>query len=143
MDDIRNTNVQQTQQDAATAADSGEQGRTFTQGEVNQIVSDRLSRERAKNEPTPQELKEKELLARESRLVCREYIAEKKYPVELLELFPTEDVESFKAAIKNLGKAFPHLFDAPTGITVSTGGLHGAALGDDEGLSQAFLKGRM
>lgn len=142
MDDNR-TNVQQPQQDVATAADSGEQGRTFTQDDVNQIVSDRLTRERAKNEPTPQELKEKELSARESRIACREYISENRYPVELLELFPTEDVENFKTAIKNLGKAFPHLFDKPTGITVSTGGLHGAALGDDEGLSQAFTKGRM
>ena len=143
MDDNKSMNAQQAQQNAATAADSGEQGRLFAQDEVNRIVSGRLARERAKSEPTPQERKEKELLARESRLACREYISEKQYPVELLELFPTEDVESFKTAIKNLGNAFPHLFDKPTGITVSTGGLHGAALGDDEGLSQAFKKGRM
>ena len=44
-------------------ADAGTQ-KTFTQDEVNNIVQERLARERAKNEPTPEQIREKDLAAR-------------------------------------------------------------------------------
>lgn len=53
---------------------------TFTQEDVNRIVSERLARERAKNEPTEETKREQALQAREAKLECREYIAEKGYP---------------------------------------------------------------
>ena len=57
MEEMKDKNANP-QQDAATAEQSGGQGRTFTQDEVNQIVSDRLARERAKHEEIPQEMEE-------------------------------------------------------------------------------------
>ena len=128
------------QQNAATAEQSGGQGRTFTQDEVNQIVSDRLARERAKHEESPQEMKEKELSARESRLSCREYIAEKKYPVELLDIFDTSDASAFQASVEKLEKVFPQLFShtPPPRIVAATRGLVGNDL-----IAQAFRKERL
>ena len=52
MEEMKDKNANP-QQDAATAEQSGGQWRTFTQDEVNQIVSDRLARERAKHEESP------------------------------------------------------------------------------------------
>ena len=136
------TNEQQAQQNATPADNGGDQGRMFTQDEVNKIVSDRLARERAKGEPSPQELKEKELSARENRIACREYIIETGIPDKLLDIFPTDNVDAFKTSCDLLGKAFPQVFGQSTGITVRTGGEHGVGLSTDD-FSQAFRKGRM
>ena len=38
------------------------------------------------------------LKARESKLDCREYLIEKKYPTELLDILDISDVEKFKTA---------------------------------------------
>lgn len=140
MEEMKDKNANP-QQDAATAEQSGGQGRTFTQDEVNQIVSDRLARERAKHEESPQEMKEKELSARESRLSCREYIIKEKLPVELLDLFPTGDMDSFKASVKKLKEAFPNVYKRSTGMTFSTGTSHGTGIGSDD-ISHVFTKGR-
>lgn len=141
MEENKDKNVQ-TQQDAAAAEQSGEQGRTFTQDEVNQIVSDRLARERAKREESPQEIKEKELSARESRLSCREYIVKEELPAELLDVFPTSDVDSFKASVKKLKEVFPGILVKSTGMTTyCTGASHGTGVGND-GIAQAFRKER-
>ena len=85
------------------------QGKTFTQEEVNNIVRERLARERAKAESSQPDQREQDLTARENALSCREYIAEKKYPKELLELFPTDNAEQFKASVDKLLKIFPQL----------------------------------
>ena len=144
MEDNKNTmNEQQAQQNATQAEIGGDQGRTFTQDEVNKIVSERLARERAKGEPTPQELKEKELSARENRIACREYIIDAGFSDKLLDVFPTDDVESFKASVDCLKKVFPQIFGQQTGMTVSTGGEHGTGLSTGCDFSQAFRKGRM
>ena len=89
----------------ATGADAGTQ-KTFTQEEVNNIVQERLARFHAKNEPTPLELKERELAARENAISCREYITEKGYPKELLEMFDTSILEDFKAKTAKLYEHF-------------------------------------
>ena len=113
------------QQQDATPAEKGEEqrGRTFTQDEVNQIVSNRLAQERAKAEPSEQDKREQEFAARESRLSCREYITEKNYPDVLLYIFPTSDKEAFQASVEKLKEAFPHIFNSGnTGMmTASTG----------------------
>lgn len=96
---IQNTNQQPTTQ----PADNGNQGgeRLFSQTEVNQIIKDRLARERAKAappEPTEAEKKESELTARESRLNCRAYLLDNGYPSELLDVLDTSDLTTFKKA---------------------------------------------
>lgn len=93
-------------------ADAGTQ-KTFTQDEVNNIVQERLARERAKNEPTPEQIREKDLAARESAMTCKEYIAEKNYPKGLLELFDTADHEQFKQKVDKMKELFPGVFADP------------------------------
>ena len=125
------------------------QGKTFTQEEVNNIVRERLARERAKAEPSQPDQREQDLTARENALVCREYIAEKKYPKELLEFFPTDNAEQFKASVEKLLKTFPSLrpgaprIVAPTGMRVCSAGEHGTGGVSDWSIADAFKpKGR-
>lgn len=123
---------------ATPAATGGQQQaeRTFTQAEVNQIVADRLARERKSTpnsaaEPTPEEVRAKELDAREAALSCREYIAGKKYPEKLLEVFPTSDAKAFEASVEKLLEAFPQIIrtqSTGTTATFATGGEHGQGL---------------
>lgn len=87
---------------------NGEGGKTFTQDDVNRIVSERLARERDK-QPQDDE-REKALKARESRLDCRDYLDSKKYPAALLDVLDSSDVEKFKAAADKLAKQFPAAF---------------------------------
>ena len=107
-------------------------GKTFTQDEVNRIVSERLARERAKAEPSAENKKEQELAARENALTCKEFIAEGKYPAVMLEVFDTTDAEKFKGSVKKLVEAFPHLVDRGDRpkITVSSGAEHGKGVAD-------------
>lgn len=93
--------------EAATAnpgANGGIGGKTFTQEEVNRIVSERLAREREK--PVDDE-REKALKARENRLDCRDYLDSMKYPASLLDALDSSDVDKFKAAAEKLMKDFP------------------------------------
>lgn len=104
-------------------------GKTFTQEDVNRIVSERLARERDKLTPQPNPVDEREadIAARESRLDCREYLLLKNYPADLLEILDTSDPEQFKASVDRLQALFgaqpaqqkPPAFVAPTN---STGG---------------------
>ena len=83
-----NTNTE-TQTTNATQTESGE--KFFTQEQVNQIVSERLARERSKA-ATEQATtdREKALDAREQALKCRELVAgDKKYPAKLLDVLDT------------------------------------------------------
>ena len=72
--------------------------RTFTQEDVNRIVRDRLAKERAKTPEISPEMQQRiaDLNAKESRLSCREYLAESGYPVEMLDILETSDVNKFK-----------------------------------------------
>ena len=128
MNNENNTAAQQTNADPAVNGES-KQGRTFTQEEVNQIVSNRLAQERAKGEPTEAEKRESEIAAREAALACREYISQKSYPRELLDILPTSDAEAFQTAVEKLITACPSIVAHPTGVTVNTGGEHGSGMG--------------
>ncbi|MBQ7859877.1 MAG: hypothetical protein IJ347_07090 [Faecalibacterium sp.] len=145
------TNTTQAQQptnatQAATGAPAAQQqGRMFTQDEVNQIVSDRLARERAKTapaEPSAQDLREQELNAREAALACKEYIANQKLPAALLEIFPTSSEDAFKTAVQKLVKAFPIIAGKPSGMIVNTGTEHGVPIGGgiDAQIASAFAR---
>lgn len=90
---------------ADPGANGGTGGKTFTQEEVNRIVSERLAREREKL-PKDDE-REKALKAREARLDCRDYLDSKKYPAALLDVLDSSDVEKFKAAVDNMVGKFP------------------------------------
>lgn len=90
---------------ADTGANVGTGGKTFTQEEVNRIVSDRLARERDKL-PKDDE-REKALKAREARLDCRDYLDSKKYPAAILDVLDCSDVEKFKTAADAIVGKFP------------------------------------
>lgn len=78
---------------------NGQQGKLFTQEQVNEIVKKRLAKVKQQEGMEPPEdytAKVAELTAKESRLSCREYLIEKRYPKELLDTLDTSDVEKFK-----------------------------------------------
>ena len=96
MDDMNNVNTEQ--QPTTQTADNGTQGgeRMFSQAEVDKIVKERLARVKAApKEPTEAELRERDLTARENRLSCKEYLIQKSYPRELLDILDTSDPEDF------------------------------------------------
>lgn len=108
MEEITN-NQNSEQQPNTQPAENGNQGgeRMFSQTEVNQIIKDRLARERAKaapQEPTEAEKREKDLTARESRLNCRAYLMDNNYPAELLDVLDTSDIEKFRKAAATISR---------------------------------------
>ena len=122
---------------AGAGANSGSDGKMFTQEDVNRIVSERLTREREKLVDD----REKDLKAREARLDCRDYLDSKKYPVKLLDLLDSSDVEKFKTAADAMVEGFPSIVqpDSPTPppYAVGTGaGVYGD-LGSDA-IANAF-----
>lgn len=145
MADTTNTATQAQQQTNATQAATGaptaqQQGRMFTQDEVNQIVSERLNRERAKAtpaEPSAQDLREQKLNAREAALSCKEYISEQKLPAALLDIFPTSDKDTFQNAVQKLVRAFPGIVDKTSRMRIDTGTEHNTSLKADD-FSAAF-----
>ena len=156
-DERKASTAAQEQNNATQAATSGqEQGRTFTQEEVNSIIRDRLAREREKADPHAEErekeiaAREKDVSDRENLLACKEYIAKHQYPKALLGLYNTENAEEFKASVDKLVKEFPQILSSYTGVTVetrgpdsqliNTGGPHGHGLGDTPDLAKAFAR---
>lgn len=109
MNNTANTTTEQGAQSGTTQPEvNGTQTeRTFTQDEVNKIVSERLSREREKTEAALTEAngiktRETEITKRENALQCKEYIQEQKLPRELLDIFSTDNAEEFKGHIELL-----------------------------------------
>ena len=98
----------------ATRAEIVDNGsKTFTQEEVNRIVSERLERERTKGKPTPEDERETALKAREAALDCRDYIRERDYPQKFLEILDTSDFKNFQEKADRLIEAFPELKNRP------------------------------
>lgn len=116
--------------------------RTFTQEEVNKIVSERLARERSKSEPTPEETKLQELAARESRLTCREYVTEKNLNRELLNIFSTDNADSFKTNVEKLLELCPELDEnhKKTVPRIVLGGGYHPVLRDSDPIADIFRK---
>lgn len=82
-------------------------GKLFTQEEVNEIIKKRLMREKGKEErkgagdeitEREKSIEEREVLvsARENRVACCELANEKGYPKELLDILDTSDPDKFK-----------------------------------------------
>lgn len=98
-----------------------ELGKTFTQEDVNRIVSERLARERDKyvieHPKDPMEEREKNLQARESRIDCHDYVNEKGYNKAILDILDTSNVERFKQQIDKLAELFPDISIEKAGKT--------------------------
>ncbi len=112
MTEENNVNAQASQQQNADPTETGgpaAAGKTFTQDEVNRIVSERLARERAKTEPSATDTRVQELDKRENNLKCHELVEESegKYPKQLLDVLDTSNSEAFKAQAEKLVQAFP------------------------------------
>jgi adenylosuccinate synthase len=138
MDNMTDKN---TQAAAATQPeDNGaQQGRTFTQEEVNRIVSDRLARERAKAEPSEEDKRLADITARESKIVCNEFLIGQGYPEKvvrgMLDVFDTSDSEQFKKNVDKLLKVFPAILEP---IYNPTGTVNTTASGRDDQLAAIF-----
>ena len=94
----KNENLETEDQQGGTDQ-NGQQGKMFTQEQVNEIVKKRLAKVKQQEGTEPPEdytAKAAELTAKENRLSCREYLIEKRYPKELLDTIDTSDVEKFK-----------------------------------------------
>lgn len=106
----------------------GDGGKTFTQEDVNRIVSERLARDRAdRAAPSPADEREQALKAREARLDCRDFLDGKKLPAVLLDVLDCSDVEKFKAAVGVMVDKFPAIARAdevppPYAAGTGTGG---------------------
>lgn len=136
MNENTNQNPEQQPTTPTPEASGGQGEKRFTQDDVNRIVSDRLARERAKAEP---DTREAELKAREARMDCREFLSDKKYPTDLLDILPTADVEAFKTSVEKLAGLFQQ--PAPKAGTIRVD--LGAPLGcnpprNADGIANAF-----
>ena len=117
---------------------SGEGGKTFTQEDVNRIVSERLARDRADRAtaPSPADEREQALKAREARLDCRDFLSGKQLPAALLDVLDCSDVEKFKTAVGVMVDKFPAIAYAdevppPYSATTGTGSYGNSFYGQD------------
>lgn len=106
---MEKTETVQKQENASPAV---KEEKTFTQDEVNKIVSERLARDRAKAEQEHAE-KNADLVAREQevqnceeRVECEKFLADMKLPETFLDLFDTDDSENFKYQVTTATNAF-------------------------------------
>lgn len=134
-----NTSSQTAEQPATpTPEASGEQGneKLFTQNEVNRIVGERLAR--AKRD-TAADDREQALKAREARLDCREFLTNRQYPAELLDILDTADVEKFKDSVGRLAVLFQETPRKIGTVRVDFGGpLSGGSPAGGADISRAF-----
>lgn len=72
--------------------------KTFTQEQVNQIISDRLARDRAKGEAALAE-REQQLAQRELLLTAKEKLTENGLPVELVDALNVSSNEALEKAL--------------------------------------------
>lgn len=97
--DFNERDVQQPDREPP-AENEGQGERMYSKEEVSRIVQDRLAQQKAKFEkPTDREMK---LIARESRLTCKEYLIDSGAPAVLLDILDTSDPEKFKEAVEKL-----------------------------------------
>ena len=101
---INNNALAETQQATNTQPEvNGEQQRTFTQDEVNRIISERLSR-KANNSVDVSEYVKRidELEAKESKSQCQAYLRELNLPEPIADVLDTSNVVDFKLLVGKL-----------------------------------------
>lgn len=96
--------------------DQNKEEKTFTQEDVNNIVQERLAKERNKSgedsgdkgikESTDLEQREKDLRTRELKFKAKELIVEHKVPEEVLDLLKYEDEETLTNSITKISEVF-------------------------------------
>lgn len=114
--------------------------KTFTQDEVNRIVSERLQREKEKSGASLDE-REKDLAKREFNLKAKEILDQKKLPHTLLEALNTESEEAFNKSLEVLEQCISDKLkgDKITGtepggtVRVNSGGAHGSGGSSEDG----------
>lgn len=95
-------NTAGTQQQNADPAATGETAaKSFTQEQVNQIVQDRLAREKAKG-TAELEQKQHDLEAREARLTAKELLSQNHLPAELVDVLDCSDPNKLEDKISQL-----------------------------------------
>ena len=98
---------------------------TFTQEQVNKIVSDRLAREKVKSEAALAE-REQQLAQRELLLTAKEKLTDAGLPVELLNALNVSSPEAIEKAITTLKGVIDKIkAEAPKPFTI-----HGAHPGE-------------
>ena len=117
----------------------------FTQEEVNELIRKRLTRDREKRNPGDNDLDQRarDLDAREAAITCKEYVSEKGYPADLLDIIGTSNVDDFKAkADKIMGLASTNRGN-PGAVRIDTGaslGGGGPRIDLDTKIAEAFKK---
>ena len=134
-------NMETTNETVNNPADETTEGsqapeRMFTKEEVNDIVTKRLQRAKRQQEKTTADPQtEADLLARASRLDCREYLIDNGLPSGLLDVVDTSDLEAFKTKVSELDKLYKQA--VPRYPSVKDGG---EVLNLDKGVDSAIKK---
>lgn len=139
------TKTQQTQTESPAHSTPEDKGgtaaKTFTQEEVNKIIADRLTRERAKAQPPEADQRSAELENREKALDDREMMSEFKdtlaargYPKELADVLKGSNISELKTAMRIVDEAFY------TRSTSEKPGEISGATPVNQGLDSAFRK---
>lgn len=96
-----------TNRNADPAAGQGTGEKTFTQDDVNRIVSERLAKEKAKSSGEADFAKrEQELAQRELRMSAKELLSEKSLPVQLLDALNCTDEETMEKSVATIETVF-------------------------------------
>ena len=109
MEEIKNTQIEE--QENIEEMEKKEE-KKFTQKEVDEIIRKRLNREKSKNADDLENLKI-ELNKKENSLKCKEFLLNKNYPYELLDIIPTDDVEKFIDNVEKIQKYFEKNIEPP------------------------------
>lgn len=123
----------QTTTGTATEQQQGATGKTFTQEEVNTIISDRLKRERDKMSKEQEEKlneRERAIAARELRMTATEKLADAGLPKTLVDALNCSDEETMNKSIEIISKAFQNQGNIPNGkpkgkVSYTPHGAHG------------------
>ena len=110
--------------------------RSFSQEDVNRIVSERLTKDRAKAEADFTR-REQELAQREFTYAAREYLMAKKIPPEVLGALNATDMPSLEKAIALLDAHTSILHHNPNPLNIPPSG-DLPPMGDDYDVRQAF-----
>lgn len=95
---------------------SNEEVKTFTQEEVNRIVSERLNREKGKidaDREAEYSKREAELNTREIKLKARESLSEKNLPSELIDVINCSNEEELERSLEILERVYKDKKEEP------------------------------
>ncbi len=103
--------IKNTDNTNSTATPGAEEktAKTFTQDELNAIVSERLKREK-ESIMKQLEQREKDLQTKENVFECKEYLSQNGYPVELMEIFNAENRDDFITRVSAMVEKFPDFY---------------------------------